>query len=195
MKESSKREVRLYNLLFPIWVLIFIPSMWLIVLPANFAIDSLVILLTLLYLRRRAAAAAEDGETPNNTPIWKDWLRCIIPVWLIGFVCDLIGSGFMIFWGYIPGLLADGTPFGMWWEKYITDPLTANPFQSVPALVFAMLGVALAALLIYRLNSRISFRRLSVSEDERNQLAISLAVFTAPYVMLLPSQWFWNGQM
>ena len=39
------KDVKLYNVLFPIWMLMLIPSLWLIVLPGNFLIDSLVLLI------------------------------------------------------------------------------------------------------------------------------------------------------
>ena len=47
-----KKEIRLYNLLFPIWMFFIWPSiLWLILLPANFVIDSVVLLLAMYALR------------------------------------------------------------------------------------------------------------------------------------------------
>ena len=37
-----KKRIKLYNVIFPIWMLLFLPPAWLVVFPANFAIDSLV---------------------------------------------------------------------------------------------------------------------------------------------------------
>lgn len=37
-----KKDMKLYNVIFPIWMLFFLPPVRLVVLPANFVIDSLV---------------------------------------------------------------------------------------------------------------------------------------------------------
>ena len=40
----NKKEVKLYNILFPIWMLIFFPSwLWLFLIPANYLIDRCVL--------------------------------------------------------------------------------------------------------------------------------------------------------
>ena len=41
-----KRDEKLYNVLFPLWFLLLVPISWLIVIPANFVIDPLALLLT-----------------------------------------------------------------------------------------------------------------------------------------------------
>ena len=75
----NKRCIRLYNVLFPIWFLFFFPQMWLIVLPVNFLVDSLV-----LYL------SAKRQGVDDLVPLWKQY---ILPVWGVGFVSDLLGAG------------------------------------------------------------------------------------------------------
>jgi len=41
----KKGQTKLYNVLFPIWMFYFLPTVvWLILLPGNFLIDSLVLL-------------------------------------------------------------------------------------------------------------------------------------------------------
>jgi len=35
----KKNQVKIYNLIFPIWLLWLIPATWIVVLPANFLID------------------------------------------------------------------------------------------------------------------------------------------------------------
>ena len=74
-------EVRLYNVLFPVWMLMMLPVTWLVVLPGNFLIDSLVLLLGLRMLRitdRRA---------------W--YRRHILPVFGFGLLADVIGAAFL----------------------------------------------------------------------------------------------------
>ena len=47
----KKNSIKLYNVIFPIWLLWLIPITWLVVLPANFFIDLLVVVLTMKYLK------------------------------------------------------------------------------------------------------------------------------------------------
>lgn len=49
-----KKQIRLYNIILPIWLLIVLPQVWLIVLPANLIIDGLVLLLTLCWIDRKS---------------------------------------------------------------------------------------------------------------------------------------------
>ena len=46
----KKGKTKLYNVLFPVWMLMMFPGMWLIILPGNFIIDSLVLLITMKIL-------------------------------------------------------------------------------------------------------------------------------------------------
>ena len=74
-----KRDIRLYNVLFPIWMFYLLPTvMWLIILPGNFLIDSLVLL-----------AAMAVFHYDNKKVVWK---RSILRIWGIGFLSDLLGA-------------------------------------------------------------------------------------------------------
>lgn len=74
-----KREIKLYNVLFPIWMFYLLPTAaWLIILPGNFLIDSLVLL-----------AAMAIFHYGNKKAVWK---RSILRIWGIGFLSDLLGA-------------------------------------------------------------------------------------------------------
>ena len=46
--KNTKGGTRIYNVLFPLWLLVWIPSpLWLILIPANYIIDRLVLKLSL----------------------------------------------------------------------------------------------------------------------------------------------------
>ena len=47
-----KKEIKLYNVIFPIWMLILIPPLWLVVLPGNFLIDLLVLYISMRILKK-----------------------------------------------------------------------------------------------------------------------------------------------
>ena len=76
-----KKDIRLYNVLFPLWMLMLFPQMWLIVLPGNFLVDSAVLLL--------AMAAMKITE---RKMVYK---QHILKVFCFGLLADVIGSGLM----------------------------------------------------------------------------------------------------
>lgn len=236
LRTRQKRAQRLYDLSFPVWMLLLTPKAWLVTLPVSFVVNTAVIFAAIyLILRSRveesvyAEMYAQSGESADTEPeppagasgesdddlpmperirpkivftaeenktarkfILRQWKRCILPVLLVSFASSLVGGGFMLFWGYAPELAFDGTRFAAWWAEHVTDPVSANPFSSVPALFFTAAGVAAAGWVIYTLDMRLSLRKLDLSRAERRRLALDLAVFTAPYLMLVPSEWFWK---
>lgn len=121
MKRS--KSVRLYNMLFPIWFLMYLFPSWLppVMLVFNFASDTLVL------------ALADLGG------VWAETL------------------------------------YGFW-----------HPLNFPGSTVFAIPGAALAGLLIYWFNCRLSFRRTGLPAQTAHKLCLALAVATAPYTMLIP---------
>lgn len=77
-----RKEIRLYNVLFPLWMLLLLPTMWLIVLPANFIIDSIILLILMhvIGVRRKM----------------RFYKKRILKVYFIGLFSDLIGSIYML---------------------------------------------------------------------------------------------------
>ena len=152
-----KKNVRLYNILFPIWLFWLLPtSAWLIILPANFAIDSLVLVIAMRVQRLE-----------NKLRIW---IKSILRVWIIGFISDLIGAA--VIFGLM--LLIDSVR-----PHWNTILFPGTTLISLP-------GVTLAGVLIYFLNKRFSFTRCELSVEQIRRLSLALAVFTAPYAMLIP---------
>ena len=150
-----KREIRLYNVMFPIWFFFLWPvPFWLIILPINFAFDSLVLWL-----------AAKKKQIQE-----KIWKKSILRIWLIGFLSDQLGAGLI----FLMMLAVD--KLGLNWDIFLFPGTT----------LFSLPGVLLAGLLIYRLNSRFSFRKTNLTAAEIHFLSLALAIFTAPYAMLIP---------
>lgn len=48
---NNRNNVKLYNVLFPFWMLMMFPTAWLIVIPGNFIIDSLVLIISMAVLK------------------------------------------------------------------------------------------------------------------------------------------------
>lgn len=78
----NTRTTKLYNVLFPVWMLLFFPQMWLFVLPGNLLIDSLVLFILLLIFK-----------LDNKKQIYKDY---IFKVFLFGLLSDVLGSIYML---------------------------------------------------------------------------------------------------
>ncbi|MCH5344620.1 MAG: hypothetical protein J1E64_11320 [Acetatifactor sp.] len=152
-----KKTVRFNNILFPIWLFWLLPTyVWLIILPANFVIDSLVLVLAMNVLRLE-----------NKLSIWK---HSILKVWIIGFVSDFIGAAAIF--GIM--LVLDSLI-----PRFNTMLFPGTTLISLP-------GVALAGVLIYFLNRRFSFTKCGLSAAQVHKLCLALAVFTAPHAMMIP---------
>ena len=159
---KHKNNIKLYNVMFPIWFFFFFPVMWLIILPVNFLVDSLVLCLS-----------AKRQQVDERKTLWK---KHILPVWGIGFLSDLIGAG-LVFLIYlilveIPGLVDVFNP--------ITFPGTC---------IISLPGVALAGWMIYILNKKLTFRKSQLDTAVIHKICLHLAIFTAPYTMLIPLYW------
>lgn len=169
-----KREHRLYNVMFPIWMLIFFPQVWLVVIPANFIIDSLVLLVMFRLM--------VPGESLGRL-----WRRSILRVVLIGFFSDFIGAVplvVIVFGGTwlgnnLPAPAADA--LGM-----VMAQVMGNPFASGWAFLIISVFVLLAGFCIYKLNCWFSLCRLNLSRKQEKRIALVLAVVTAPWLYYLP---------
>ena len=79
---NKNNDVKLYNLLFPFWMILLFPQIWLVVLPGNFIIDSIVLIISMILLK-----IADK----------KQWYkRHIIKIYLFGMISDIIGAGYML---------------------------------------------------------------------------------------------------
>ena len=167
MKRS--KSVRLYNVLFPIWFLMYLFPSWLppVMLVFNFAFDTLVLAL--------AARWQKIGG------IRKLWRQSILRLWLLGFAADILGA--LLNLGIYFGIMALADLGGVWAEALYGF---WHPLNFPGSTVFAIPGAALAGLLIYWFNRRLSFRRTGLPAQTIHKLCLALAVATAPYTMLIP---------
>ena len=77
-----KKDIKLYNVLFPLWMLLMFPVTWLIVLPGNFVIDSLVLFLGMYFIK-----------ISDKKELYK---KSIVKIFAIGIFSDIIGSAYML---------------------------------------------------------------------------------------------------
>ena len=159
---KQNRSIRLYNVMFPIWFFFFLPPIWLVMLPVNFGVDTLVLMLS-----------ARRQQVEDRKALWK---KHILPVWGIGFLSDLIGAG-LVFLIYL--VVAESPLVDTW----------MNPVLFPGTTIISIPGVVLAGVMIYILNRKLTFRKSALDPAVIHKLCLHLAVFTAPYTMLIPLYW------
>ena len=156
---KQNRSIRLYNVMFPIWFFFFLPPIWLVMLPVNFGVDTLVLMLS-----------ARRQQVEERKALWK---KHILPIWGIGFLSDLIGAG-LVFLIYL--VVAESPLVDTW----------MNPVFFPGTTIISIPGVVLAGVMIYILNKKLTFRKSQLDPAVIHRLCLHLAIFTAPYTMLIP---------
>ena len=76
-----KKNVTLYNVIFPFWMLYLFPVMWLVIIPSNFLIDSLVLIISMFALK-----------IADKKQFYK---KHILKIFAFGMLSDIIGAAFM----------------------------------------------------------------------------------------------------
>lgn len=155
----------LYNVMFPIWFLLIFPYTWFIVLPANFIIDSGVILLSY--------------KNKKEENIKSKYSKSIFWIWGLGFLADIIGGAILL------ALQNISNPI---FNEYISTPLNFNPLDNWYSFFFMLFIIAISGLMIFIFNYLLSFRKIGIDNKKKKHYSLILAIFTAPYVFLFPSQ-------
>ena len=164
-----KREVRLYNMMMPIWLVVVFPITWIPVLISNFLIDTVVVAILLNVF-----------DLPGKMQIWK---KSIVKIWLFGMISDIIGGGCMFF----------GSELFNWAElDDISQKIDFDPFGNVFSLLFVLLCMALTSVIIYFLDSRLGFRKTGVEKLYQKKMALWISTITTPWLFLFPSGVLYN---
>lgn len=162
------KSKKLYNIIFPVWLLIWFPSwLWLFLIPLNFLVD-----FTVLAFCRKKLNITEKGFLAKNS-----WKTC-----LIGFVSDLAGTAFLTVVLMLLGLF--GSTASTDNMDNLAQALIWNCFSSLPALFIVIFAVALSGLLIYTLNHKLYEKQLG--EEKAHYIALRMAIITAPYLFFIP---------
>ena len=154
-----KKQVRLYNMIMPLWLLLAMPAMWLPTLAGNFIIDSAVLMI-LLKIKKK------EGKKQ----IWKS---CILKVWAFGMLSDIIGGAVLVGLDLLLDILD---------LHKASAAIMLNPWVNPIAAVCVILCMALSSVFIYLFDSRLSFKRTFEEEKERRQFALYFAVITTPWL-------------
>lgn len=161
------KQIKLYNMIFPFWLLWIMPITWLIILPANFVLDSLLLVLFMKIIK--------------VDKIIETYKQSIIKVWIFGFLADIIGCISLIF--MVISDFGDGT--------YIFDALREGimmkPLANIYSFMFTVACVMISVVLIYLLDYKIALKNTKLSNLQKKKTAILMAIFTAPYLFFLPA--------
>lgn len=177
----KKKDTRLYNILLPIWMLVFFPTwLWLILIPANYLIDRIVLKWSL------GGAEGPEGVMMDKAERGAFCRRHTWKICLAGFLSDFVGAIIMFGVFFISVLIGDDSPASPLFDK-LEAGVGFNPFSHFPSLLVVLLAIALAGLCIYLLDKLI-LRKAGLTAEQAKKSALRLAVITAPYLFLFPTQ-------
>jgi len=158
----NNKAVKLYNLIFPMYMLWVMPPVIFLSAILNFIIDSIVVLITKKFLK------IEN--------IFSKYKKVILKVWGFGFLADFIGALFLF---GISILFEDlNIP--------IQYSIGYNPFGNIYSFIITFLGILISGILIFIFNKKISFKNIDISERQKFILSLVLTIMTSPYLFLLP---------
>ena len=122
----KKNQMKLYNVILPIWLLVIFPFTWIIILPLNFLIDTLVLKLTMKYLK-----------IEKRKEIYK---KTIFKTWIFGFLADFIGAALLLIAPFcLSERVNDNSTFGIIVDKL--SQIMINPFDNIYSIVITIIAV------------------------------------------------------
>lgn len=151
---------KMYSLVLPIWLLLVSgPVLWILILTSNFFVATLVLII-----------ACNVFKLKNVLKIYK---RSIIKMVLYGFLADAIGASLLL-------LVSKINPDGLFTN------VANHPCGSWITTVYISICILLSAWIAYFFHHRLTFRDLKVSDKKKKQIAVFVAIFTAPYLFFYP---------
>lgn len=166
------KDIRLYNVIFPLWFFLFLPPVILITLIGNFVIDSLVVI-ACFFIFKLADIQKSLTEFYKGS---------ILKVWILGFLADIIGASILFILGILNPL------------ELPTDLITGinyDPFSNPAAVAVITIAMLVSAVFIFMFNYRITFSKQIDDKKLRAKVAITVALITMPWTFLLPTKWFY----
>ncbi len=167
-----KKQTRIYNVIFPIWILILFPQLLVFVIPGNLIVDCAVLWFTLLALKH-----AQKGAV-----VKKLWWK----FWLLGFAADAIGIVWMILGWFSSAYAYDWMGADAEWIWEMGHSLMTNAFRHPVAFLWTLAGVALAGVCIYFFDKRAMGSCELLDGRQRHIIALAMAIVTAPWLFFIP---------
>ncbi|HHY82367.1 MAG TPA: hypothetical protein GX505_06770 [Clostridiales bacterium] len=166
------KQIKLYNVIFPVWLILFFPPVIFITLAGNFIFDSLIVIASYFLFR------------PHKELNWLVFYKkSIIRVWLFGFLADIIGA--VILFACV------GLQDFLGLSNEVIRGISFDPFSNVLSIILILLSVLISGLCIILFNYNYTFNQLIEEELPRWKVSIFIAVTTLPWTFLLPTKWFY----
>jgi len=167
----SSMQTKLYNVVFPVWMLILFPPAMIISLIGNLIIDSVVLIGCCFLLKL------------NKEWNWQMFYKKhILKVWLFGLLADVIGAAILLSCVQFQDFLGI--------SREVINGITLDPFSNILAFTLVFVAVFISGLLILLFNYRFTFRSSIQSELTRWKVAAFTAAVTMPWTFLLPTKLF-----
>ncbi|MBO4449077.1 MAG: hypothetical protein J5777_00665 [Clostridiales bacterium] len=144
----------------PTFLYIF-PMAWVVSLPFNFLVDSIVLLI--------------GFKIFGKEKVWHNWKKSILLSWVFGYVSDLIAAFLMVAFEFAAGHIMHGS-------------VMANPFGNPFAFVCTLFSVLVAGFLIYIFNAKVALRKTELDDKAKKKVALLMAIVTMPYLFFMPVQ-------
>lgn len=171
-----KKDIKLYDMFFPFVFLLEKPLIWLIVFPVNLAINFMVVAITMKFLK--------------TAEIFKAVKKILLKVTLFGIAADIIGSGILVTVKYLCESNAGESESRL--VKNIAEHILSNPFANVFAFLTVLIVIGVSGVLIYYWDYNFAFKGLDIETKKRKKLALVIAIITSPYMLFIPSFWFYT---
>lgn len=168
------KNIKLYNVLFPLFSIYLIPPIALLILISNFIVDSLVIILCFYLFKLKN----------YDYSLKQIYEKSIILVWVFGFISDFIGDILVLVFAQ------GGFSFNLPYE--ISAALNTNVFDNPFAFIIVFIIMLIVGFLIFILNYFITFRKLIEEKNLRLKVALSIGIITIPWAFLIPSEILYN---
>lgn len=165
--------MKVYNVIFPIWMLIFFPPVIFISLVGNFLIDSMVIIVCFFALK---ISKQEFG-------LKTFYKKSVLKVWLFGFLADIIGAAFLFLF------LILGSGLGLPYD--LESGISYDPFSEPLAVIIIVIAMLISSAFIFIFNYHFTFKSLIAEKALRIKIALTIAIITTPWTFLLPTKWFY----
>lgn len=164
------KKIRLYDMIFPFWLLILMPPLVFITLAANFVIDSVVVIICYY---------AYQLKSRENLKLSFFYRKSIIKVWLLGFLADIFGVIFFFIATEILQIFM--LPVSFLLPKLISNTMFMNIFNVVLCIA-AMLA---SSVVIFLFNYFLTFRKIISDRSSKFKLALTIAIVTIPWTFLI----------
>lgn len=157
-----KKDIKLYNMIFPTFMLFaLVPHLWIASIVGNFIIDSLLLLIIDFAIFKHF-----------NKDFYKKSFK---KVYFLGFLGDILGTVYLIAM-FLIYAVSQNTPIETFIDKHI----------NIIEPIFYISGIIVAGVLIYIFDYFISFKNTELSKKQKIFSALTFAVVTAPYTYLIP---------